>query len=88
MASRPKRRVVGSAVPRGEEEEGKVQDEHEDDEDSDEDEDEDEDDESVDEVRDVRDLGLLYIWENTFPATRALGRCALPGKGPPKGRGR
>nr|XP_036867122.1 BRCA2 and CDKN1A-interacting protein [Manis javanica] len=49
MASRPKRRVVGSAVPRGEEEEGKVQDEHEDDEDSDEDEDEDEDDESVDE---------------------------------------
>lgn len=87
MASRPKRRVVGSAVPRGEEEEGKVQDEHEDDEDSDEDEDEDED-ESVDEVRDVRDLGLLYIWENTFPATRALGRCALPGKGPPKGRGR
>lgn len=87
MASRPKRRVVGSAVPRGEEEEGKVQDEHEDDEDSDEDEDEDED-ESVDEVRDVRELGLLYIWENTFPATRALGRCALPGKGPPKGRGR
>lgn len=86
MASRPKRRVVGSAVPRGEEEEGKVQDEHEDDEDSDEE--EDEDDESVDEVRDVRDLGLPYIWENRFPATRALGRCALPGGGPPDGRGR
>lgn len=72
MASRPKRRAVGSGAPqppgvpvqRDEEgEEDEVEDEDEDDEDSDEEEDEDE---GVDEVRSTRDPSLVCVWEKTF----------------------
>lgn len=79
MASRPKRRAVGSGAPQPsgvpdqrdeEEEEDEMEDEDEDDGDSDEE--EDEDDESVDEVRGTRDPSLLYIWGKNFLAARAV----------------